>query len=82
MLLNFNSWQSTLSGINLIGKEIFGFDANGESIAGIVERVKFTEKGPIALVNDKEILLVDIIEIAHSTRQETTSNTTEGEENE
>jgi len=64
MLLSFNSWQSTLSGLNLVGKEVIGKDANGESISGIVGRVKFTEKGPIALVNGKEIAMSDIREIS------------------
>jgi len=79
LLLNFTSWQSTLSGLNLIGKEIVGKDAKGESITGIVERVKFTEKGPFVLVNGKEIALVDIIEIGSATTQEKEPAVNEGE---
>lgn len=82
MLLNFNSWQSTLSGLNLVGKEVIGIDAEGKSVTGIVERVKFTEKGPFALVEGKEIALGDITEIGNPTGPHMETHNIEGEENE
>lgn len=82
MLFSFNSWQSTLSGLNLVGKEVIGKDSNGEDVSGIVERVKFTEEGPIALVNNKEIAISDISEIGNSLTTDNESGINEGEENE
>lgn len=81
MLVSFNSWQSTLSGLNLMGKEVIGNDTNGDSVAGIVERVKFTERGPVVLVNGKEININDIKEIANFTPLNET-NSIQGEKNE
>lgn len=80
MLLNFNSWQSTLSGLNLVGKEVIGKDSDGENVSGIVERVKFSEDGPIALVNGKEIAIGDISEIGNPQSQENELENIEGEE--
>lgn len=82
MLLNFNSWQATLSGLNLVGKEVIGIDAEGNSVTGIVERVKFTEQGPFALVEGKEIALGDITEIGNPTTSSIETDNIEGEENE
>lgn len=82
MLLNFNSWQATLSGLNLVGKEVIGIDAEGNIVTGIVERVKFTEQGPFALVEGKEIALGDITEIGNPTTSSIETDNIEGEENE
>jgi len=86
LLYNFSSWQSTLSGLSLMGKEILGEDADGESITGIVQKVKFTDDGPVAVVNGKEVKISDIKEIGDPTNPTnedgSEEDSIEGEENE
>ncbi|MGI6225035.1 MAG: flagellar hook capping FlgD N-terminal domain-containing protein [Peptococcales bacterium] len=81
MLFSFNSWQSTISSLNLMDKEIIGKDLNGETVSGIVGRVKFTEKGPIVLVNGQEVRLSDIAEIGNVTNLPNDDEIIVGEDN-
>ena len=82
LLSSFSSWQSTLGGLSLIGKEIIGQDADGESVNGIVEKVRFTDKGPIALINGKEVKISDITEIGNPIAPVENADSNTGEENE
>ncbi|MDK2822108.1 MAG: flagellar basal-body rod modification protein FlgD [Clostridia bacterium] len=64
LYLSFNTWQSMTSGYNLIGKEISGFNLDGDKITGIVDKVKFTSSGPVAIVQGQEVSIHDIEEIS------------------
>jgi len=64
LLISFNSWQSMASGLDLVGKEISGFTSDGETITGLVEKVKLNNLVPVAIVQGKEIDASNIYEIS------------------
>ncbi|NLW24764.1 MAG: flagellar hook assembly protein FlgD [Clostridia bacterium] len=81
LLLAFESWQAVNSGMNLIGKEISGITAAGDTVTGVVEKVRFTSQGTLVVVNGIELNIHNILEIAPVVQPETQSEIA-GEENE
>lgn len=82
LLHSFNSWQSMGNSFAMIGKEIIGFNTNGDEISGVVEKIKVTEAGPVAVVNGEKIKIDSITEISvpvNDSNNENTENEVAGE---